>query len=387
MTARTEPSTASQTAVLPSASACSAASRSSSGASSPHSSRSQLYRPAASVCPSTTPITPLPPWFSKFVTGGSGPASAARSATARPIGCSDACSRAPASRSISAPDGSSVACTDATDICPVVTVPVLSSTMVSMRRVDSRICGPLIRIPSWAPRPVPTSSAVGVARPSAHGHAMISTATAAVKAAVADAPISSQVPSVSSDNPMTIGTKTRRHPVGQPLHLGLAALGFGDQPGHLGQLSVRADTRGPHLQPSADVDGRTDDVVAGAHVDGHGLAGQHRRVHRRCARNHDTVGGDLLAGPRHEDVVDGELSYRNAGFGRSMPQHCDVLGAHVEQGAKRCAGPPLGAHLEIAAGEDEGRDGGGDLEIKVGSAIVVGQRAQCHLHAAPSPRG
>ena len=76
-----------------------------------------------------------------------------------------------------------------TDIWPVVTVPVLSSTTVSMRRVDSSTCGPLIRMPSWAPRPVPTSSAVGVARPSAHGHAMISTATAAVKAAVADAPM------------------------------------------------------------------------------------------------------------------------------------------------------------------------------------------------------
>ena len=68
---------------------------------------------------------------------------------------------------------------------PVVTVPVLSSTMVSTARVDSRISGPLIRMPSWAPRPVPTSSAVGVASPSAHGQAMMRTATAAVTAAAA----------------------------------------------------------------------------------------------------------------------------------------------------------------------------------------------------------
>ena len=65
---------------------------------------------------------------------------------------------------------------------PVVTVPVLSSTIVSTLRVDSSTSGPLISRPSCAPRPVPTSSAVGVARPSAHGQAMISTATAAVKA-------------------------------------------------------------------------------------------------------------------------------------------------------------------------------------------------------------
>jgi len=45
------------------------------------------------------------------------------------------------------------------------------------QRVDLT-SGPLISTPSWAPRPVPASSAVGVARPRAHGQAMISTATA-----------------------------------------------------------------------------------------------------------------------------------------------------------------------------------------------------------------
>src|SRR5581483_1459527 len=36
--------------------------------------------------------------------------------------------------------------------------------------------------PSVAPRPVPTIMLIGVARPSAHGHAMISTATALTSA-------------------------------------------------------------------------------------------------------------------------------------------------------------------------------------------------------------
>ena len=70
----------------------------------------------------------------------------------------------------------------ASSIRPSVTVPVLSSTIVSTRRVCSRISGPLIRMPICAPRPVPTMSAVGVASPSAQGQAMISTATAAVNA-------------------------------------------------------------------------------------------------------------------------------------------------------------------------------------------------------------
>ncbi len=90
---------------------------------------------------------------------------------------------------------------------PVVTVPVLSSTIVSTRRVDSSTSGPLMRMPSWAPRPVPTSSAVGVASPSAHGQAMISTATAVVIAKAALAPPPSQKPSVATARAITTGTK------------------------------------------------------------------------------------------------------------------------------------------------------------------------------------
>ena len=63
-------------------------------------------------------------------------------------------------------------------------------------------------MPSWAPRPVPTSRAVGVARPRAHGQAMISTATAVPNAKVAPAPAPSQKPSAATDRAMTTGTKT-----------------------------------------------------------------------------------------------------------------------------------------------------------------------------------
>ncbi len=63
-------------------------------------------------------------------------------------------------------------------------------------------------MPSWAPRPVPTSSAVGVARPSAQGQAMISTATAADDANASPAPASSQPAQVSTAKPITMGTNT-----------------------------------------------------------------------------------------------------------------------------------------------------------------------------------
>ncbi|GAA3303812.1 hypothetical protein GCM10020295_53350 [Streptomyces cinereospinus] len=62
-------------------------------------------------------------------------------------------------------------------------------------------------MPSWAPRPVPTISAVGVARPSAHGQAMIRTATAAVKAATVSPVAPSHRPKVAVASTRTTGTK------------------------------------------------------------------------------------------------------------------------------------------------------------------------------------
>ena len=66
---------------------------------------------------------------------------------------------------------------------PRVTVPVLSSSTVSMRCAISRASPLLIRMPCSAPRPVPTMMAIGVAKPKAQGQAMIRTATALTMAA------------------------------------------------------------------------------------------------------------------------------------------------------------------------------------------------------------
>ena len=62
---------------------------------------------------------------------------------------------------------------------PSVSVPVLSKTMASILYAVSSASPLLIRMPFSAPLPVPTMMAVGVARPSAHGQAMTSTATEA----------------------------------------------------------------------------------------------------------------------------------------------------------------------------------------------------------------
>ena len=90
----------------------------------------------------------------------------------------------------------------------VVTVPVLSRTIVSSERVDSRTSGPRMTTPSWAARPEPTRIAVGVARPRAQGQAMTSTATDAVSAFWTEAPATSQPTSVRAAIPRTAGTNT-----------------------------------------------------------------------------------------------------------------------------------------------------------------------------------
>lgn len=59
-----------------------------------------------------------------------------------------------------------------TDGVPDVRVPVLSKTTVVMLFILSNISPPLIKIPNEAAIPVPTITAVGVAKPRAHGQAI-----------------------------------------------------------------------------------------------------------------------------------------------------------------------------------------------------------------------
>ncbi|SKX85095.1 Uncharacterised protein [Mycobacteroides abscessus subsp. abscessus] len=63
-------------------------------------------------------------------------------------------------------------------------------------------------MPNWAPRPVATMTAIGVARPRAHGHAMTSTASPAATARSTGPPASSHAPTVTTAIATTTGTKT-----------------------------------------------------------------------------------------------------------------------------------------------------------------------------------
>ena len=289
---------------------------------------------------------------------------------ARAIGCSDASSSAPASRSTSSASSPSAATTSTQGHLPGGD----RAGLVEHDGVDPRGWtrappGPLIRMPSWAPRPVPTIRAVGVASPRAQGQAMISTATAAVNAAASPPPVPIQNPSVADRQGDHDRHEDPGDPVGQPLHLGLAVLGVLDQPRHLGELGVRADPGGADDEPAAGVDGRADDGVAGADLDRHRLAGEHRGVDggarppRRRRRWRSSRRGARRTGRRPPAARSG------SGVSTPSAQHRDVLGAQLEQRPQGGAGPPLGPGLEVAAGQDERRHAGGGLEVDVARAV------------------
>ncbi len=229
--------------------------------------------------------------------------------------------------------------TSASVMTPVVTVPVLSSTTVSTERVDSRTSGPLMSTPICAPRPVPTSSAVGVARPSAHGHAMMRTATAAVNAAEAGAPAPSHAPRAPTAIAMAMGTKiadtrsARRWTCALPdcassTRRAICA-SWVSPPTRVARTTSRppALTVAPVTASPSPTSTGTDSPVS---------------IEASTAEVPATTVPSvaIFPGPHDELVAHRELGDRDAGL-RAVAQHRDVLRAELEQGPQRGACLPL----------------------------------------------
>ena len=91
---------------------------------------------------------------------------------------------------------------------PSVSVPVLSTTSVSIFSMRSSASAFLISTPACAPRPTPTMIDIGVARPSAQGQAMMRTLTAATRpnAIRGSGPNQAQAPNASNATAITVGT-------------------------------------------------------------------------------------------------------------------------------------------------------------------------------------
>ena len=189
---------------------------------------------------------------------------------------------------------------------------------------------------------------MGVARPSAHGQAMISTATAAVNAAAGRLPGEQPAGQGHERDDEHEGHEHRGDPVGQPLHGRLAALRLGDQPRHLGELGVGAHAvaRTTSRPPAFTVAPMT--PSPGPTSTGTDSPVSIEASTADAALLDHPVGGDLLAGPHHEAVADHQRVERHPLLG-AVAQHGDVLGAELEQRPQRRARAPLGPRLEVAA--------------------------------------
>ena len=143
--------------------------------------RQERALPSTTRLPSTMPMTPLPVGESKSAAAAERDLALLRRPRRWPraSGCSLARSTLAASRSKLVSSKPSAATTAVTAGLPSVSVPVLSTTSVSTFSSRSSASAFLMSTPAWAPRPTPTMIDIGVARPSAHGQAMMSTATAA----------------------------------------------------------------------------------------------------------------------------------------------------------------------------------------------------------------
>ena len=91
---------------------------------------------------------------------------------------------------------------------PRVIVPVLSRTTISTFPVSSSDTAVLNNTPFFAPTPLPTMIATGVARPNAHGQLITSTEIPRAKAKPKSAPARSHAIMVTAAMVITAGTNT-----------------------------------------------------------------------------------------------------------------------------------------------------------------------------------
>ena len=174
------PPTATNITVAPSRRSSSA--RAAAAATSTPSSSISAWLPSATSAPSTVPTTPLPvterkspaaPSVEPALLGG-GDDGGRQRVLARPLE-----GRREAQQLGLGPVAQG---DDRGDLGPALGQrPGLVDTSVSTFSSRSSASAFLISTPSPAPRPTPTMIDIGVARPSAHGQAMISTDTAAIR--------------------------------------------------------------------------------------------------------------------------------------------------------------------------------------------------------------
>ena len=204
ITPRSLPSRAKNRGVLPDSASCSACLRTPSFTWARWLMNSML--PPVMAAPSTAADRPLPGTARKSTASGR-LRSPAYARTARASGCSLFFSSAAARVSSSSLVTPSAGSTSVTTGSPLVMVPVLSSATICTRPAISSEAAVLNSTPCFAPMPLPTMMATGVARPSAQGQLITSTEMARPSAWPTSGSISIQTTKVMTAMEITAGTK------------------------------------------------------------------------------------------------------------------------------------------------------------------------------------
>src|SRR5699024_30237 len=255
--------------------------------------------------------------------------------------------------------------------------------MVSTLRVDSNTSGPLMSTPIWAPRPVPTNSAVGVARPRAQGQAMISTATVAVNAALTGKPAPSHAPSVATATAMATGTNTAET---RSASRWISALPDWASSTILAICAncvseptrVALTTRRPPAFTVAPVTGSpavtstgTDSPVS---------------IDASMAEVPEVITPSVaIFSPGR--TTNSSPSDSSSIETRCSAQHRALFGSESHQGTQRCPSLAFGAFLEVAAQQDEGDHPGADFKINMSQPVGAGNCEFEWMHHPGLPGG
>ena len=146
---------------------------------------------------------------------------------------------------------------------------------------------------------------IGVARPSAQGQAMISTATALTSAWASrgSGPQNAHTVKVATATAITIGTNHADTVIGKPLDGRTGTLRLADHADDLGQQGIGAHALRFHDERAGAVHGAAGHLGAGSFLDGNRLAGDHRFVDGGRPFEHDAVHGNPLSGTHTEAVA------------------------------------------------------------------------------------
>ena len=238
---------------------------------------------------------------------------------------------------------------------------------MSTRRVDSSTPASRITMPSWAARPVPTSRAVGVARPRAQGQAITSTATAAVKPPVGS-PSSAHAANVSTATASTTGTKTAETRSASRCTGALVAWACRTRSAIRATavsrpIRVTSTTSRPDVfsvAPTTSSPGAlSTGTLSPVSIDS--------STPERPSRTTPSV-ATCSPGRTRKRMPGRSRPTADEPLGAVVVEQGRLLGAELEQRAQRRPGPLLGAGLAPATEQQERRDGRGDLDVGVRAA-------------------